>query len=130
MSFVPFDPTRARTKPLNNLKPRASEQPNNLKQNNPNNLKQNNPNQPNVKYDADTRTKIIKRKLPKTQRRKLNNRKKTKRVSFNLSGNSIRKYYCPELQPSWINKIEQAEPIAEFKVKKVPSMTLKELFKD
>jgi hypothetical protein len=106
MPFIPFDPTRPRVKPLNNLK------------------------QPNVEYNANTRTKIIKKKAPKTQRRKLNNRKKTKRVSFNLSSNSIRKYYCPELQPNWINKIEQAEPISDFKIKKVPPITLKELFKD
>lgn len=83
-----------------------------------------------VKFDTDTRTKIIKKKPPKTQRRKLNNRKKTQRVKFNLSGNSIKKYYCPELQPTWINKIEQAEPMTDFKIKKVPSITLKELFKD
>ena len=83
-----------------------------------------------VKYNVDTRTKVIKKKPPKTQRRKLNNRKKTQRVKFNLSGNSIKKYYCPELQPAWVNKIEQAEPISDFKIKKVPSITLKELFKD
>jgi hypothetical protein len=86
------------------------------------------PNSLNINFDVETRTKIIKKKQCKTQRRKLNNRKKTKRVKFNLSGNSIKKYYCPELQPNWINKIELAEPIAEFKIKKVPTITLKELF--
>jgi hypothetical protein len=64
-----------------------------------------------------------------TQKRKLNQRKKTKRVKFNLASNSINKYYCPDLQPSWLNKIESAEPMTgDFKVKKVPSITLKELF--
>jgi hypothetical protein len=66
-----------------------------------------------------------------TQKRKLNQPKKTKRVKFNLASNSINKYYCPDLQPSWLNKIESAEPMTgDFIVKKVPSITLKELFDD
>jgi hypothetical protein len=68
-------------------------------------------------------------KIGNTQKRKLDQSKKTKRVKFNLASNSINKYYCPDLQPSWLNKIESAEPMTgEFKVKKVPSISLKELF--
>ena len=66
-----------------------------------------------------------------TQRRKLkfNIRKQTKRVRFNLSGNSIKKYYCPEMQPKWVTKIESGNTLeGDFKAKQVPSITLKELF--
>lgn len=72
----------------------------------------------------------VKKKKYKTHRRKLNNKRKTQRVRFNLSNNSIKQYFCDELQPTWVTNIEQGNFISDFKVKKVPHITLKELFKD
>jgi hypothetical protein len=68
--------------------------------------------------------------IRKTQRRRKQQARQTqKKVSFNLSDNNVSKYYCPELKPSWEAKIESGEPMqGDFKVKKVPHISVKSLF--
>lgn len=149
MPVIPFNPTNHNKKHIRENEPNKSvviienentNAKNNVNDNVNNSTNENNvnnsANENNVKNSANDNVKNNKNnhknnKKGATHRKKLkfNIRKQTKRVKFNLSGNSIKKYHCPEMQPKWVAKIESGETLeGDFKAKRVPSITLKDLF--